>query len=75
MARGQTIKVMANLCSILDGVFGILEHIFGIWACIFESGWVGRMAPGQTAKFKVGFAHKITTSPHCGEKLLQNFFF
>ena len=42
MARGQTIKVMANLCSILDGVFGILEHIFGIWACILRvGGWGG----------------------------------
>ena len=40
-----------------------------------ESGWVGRMALGQTAKFKVGFAHKITTSPHCGEKLIEIFFF
>ena len=49
MARGQTIKVMANLCSILDGVFGILEHIFGIWACIFE--WVGgEDGPGADGK-------------------------
>ena len=34
-------QVKGSLCGILDGVFCILEHIFGIWACVFESGWEG----------------------------------
>ena len=74
---------MADLCDIsdcvfgiLDGIFGILDGFFGIWVGVFESGWVGRIGPGgRRQSFKAGFAQKITSSPHCGEKLLQIIFF